>query len=149
MFETRIKRENGLLTIHIQSEAMEAMMRSLASEKTAQVTWTDGSIEGVGVAGQFTSYTRWDVKLTKLQAAIQGLRTGNSTELLMEQGQMTNLVPLTFKGLGTGIVIKPNIPYPVDHLKAYAANLKTVAHGLLTSVTPVMITVAVRARPEE
>jgi hypothetical protein len=67
--------------------------------------------------------------------------------LFSEDGASVNLIPLTLKGLGAGLVIKPSTPYPADHLKRWAKSLTEVANALLTSVQPVLITVNIRAAP--
>lgn len=151
MFESKIERANGLLTVHIKSEALEQMMKSLAQEKTEAVLWQDGLIEGPGVVRAMDQVHRWAVKAAKLTAAAQssGIDTAWLAELMAGNGRQVSLVPLTLKGLAQGIVIKPNVPYHVDALRAWAKGVADVAHALLTSVQPVLIHVSVRPPASE
>lgn len=146
MFDAKIERTGGILSVTLTSEPLETVMKSLAGDKSVAVSWLDGTISGPGVEGKYETYMRWEVKASKLQASLTGLRTGMGSELFTENGIMVNLIPLTLKGLGRGVTIKPSTPYPVDQLKAWAEQLRQVTKALLTSVQPVLINVQLRPR---
>lgn len=143
MFKSRIERMNGALTIFVQSAALESMMKSLSGDTTSNVAWTDGTIEGADVKGEFSNFQRWNVKVSHLQATLGSLKTCTTGDLFAENGAVVNLIPLMLKGLGKGITIKPSRPYPAGQLKAYGKHLEEVAAALLTAMQPVIVTIEV------
>lgn len=146
MFDAKIERAGGLLTVTLKSEPLEALMKSLSSDRKEQIFWGDGTVQGPGLEAALDNLTRWAVKPAKLQpiAAGAGVAVNSNPELISDSGRTVSLIPLTLKGLGQGLTIRPAVPYHVDHLKLWAKNIAEVAHALLVSVQPVIITVSVR-----
>lgn len=152
MFDAKIERSGGLLTVSLKSEPLEALMKGLAADRKEQCFWADGTVAGPGVEATFENVSRWAVKASRLQAvcgAIPDVAVNTGAELMGDQGRYFSLLPLTFRGLGQGIKITPAIPYTVDTLKKWARDAAEIAHALLVSVQPVIITVSVRPPAEE